>query len=153
MDLGIDPQGAAQIPEGRYLVRAVLDLPFWPPWRWTGRVVSRPVAFTVRKRGDTTASTLELERERFVESIDFYIQAKQFENAYKLAVQFRDREPKTIYSYLLLGDALNGLKRYQEALEAYDYALHLAALEHAYEPPEYLLMRKYEVERRVEGRQ
>jgi hypothetical protein len=153
LDLGIDPEEATRIHQGRYMVRAVLDLPFWPPWKWIGRVVSTPVTVNIVTKGDTTALTVDLERKRLIKSINFYLEAKQFENAYEVALQFKDREPRGIYTYLLLGDALNGLRRYQEALEAYDYALHLAAQTNTYEPPEYLLMRKHEVERRLEGGQ
>jgi hypothetical protein len=148
-ELGADPEEAARIPEGRYPARAVLDIPFWPPWRWSGRVVSKPVVITVVKQGDTTTSTAELERKRLIESVEFYIKAGRFLNAYNLALQVQEREPEKVYTHLLLGDALNGLKRDQEALDAYDYALYLSALAPEHEPPEYLLMRKYEVERRL----
>jgi hypothetical protein len=152
VEFGIDPQEAARIHEGHYRVSAVLKLPYWPPWRWARRVASKPVTFVVVKQDDTATSTAELRRRRLVKSIEFYLQARQFDNAYTLALQLKQQEPKTIYSYLLLGDALNGLRCSEEALKAYDYALHLAALENAYEPPEYLLIRRYEVEWRLEGR-
>ncbi len=150
MDLGIDPQQAAQIQPGQYMVSAVLKPPFWPPWRWTKRVVSKPVRFTVEKQGETTAAVAELERTRLVKSIDFYLQAKQFQEAYNLALQLEKNEPDKVYGYLLEGDALSGLQRYADALEAYNHALHLAALRNDYEPPEYLLIRKHQVEQRLE---
>lgn len=150
MDLGIDPQQAAQIPPGQYMVSAVLKPPFWPPWRWTKRVVSKPVRFTVEKQGETAAAVPELDRMRLVKSIDFYLQAKQFQEAYDLALQLEKREPDKVYGYLLAGDALSGLQRDAEALEAYEHALHLAALRNDYEPPEYLLIRKHQVEQRLE---
>lgn len=153
MDLGIDPQQSAQIPPGHYMVSAVLKTPIWPPWRWTKRVVSKPVRFTVEKQGETTASVAELERVRLVKSIDFYLEAKKFQDAYNLAVQLEQREPDKVYGYLLAGDALSGLQRDAEALEAYNQALHLAALRNDYEPPEYLLIRKHQVEQRLEQQQ
>ena len=93
--------------------------------------------------------TAEQELRRLIESAEFYLQAERFEDAYRLALQAKERQPKKIQSYMLLGDALNGLRRDKEALEAYDYALHLSALEKQYEPPTYLILRKYEVEQRL----
>ncbi len=49
----------------------------------------------------------------------------------------------------LMGDALNGLHRDHESLEAYNTALELAAQEQAAEPPEYILMRQHEVMERL----
>lgn len=152
MDIAISPEETSRIPEGRYTVAAVLSPSFWPPWRWTGRVISRPVAITVVKRSENAALNDSLDRKRLVSSIEFYLQTQQFDKAYALALQFQNREPNTIYSFLLLGDALNGLRRDQEALHAYDQALHLAFVKDSYEAPEYLLMRKHEVEQRLERR-
>jgi hypothetical protein len=148
-ELGADPKEAASVDEGRYAAIAVLDIPFWPPWRWSGRVVSNPVIVSVLKQDDRTTSTADLERMRTIESAEFYIKTTKFQEAYNLALQVQAREPEKVLTYLLLGDSLNGLKQDQEALDAYDYALYLSALEPQREPPEYLLMRKYEVERRL----
>jgi tetratricopeptide (TPR) repeat protein len=150
VDLGVDPQDALKIPAGRYGVVAVLHTPFWPPWRWSGNVSSRPVTVQVLAPDNAGPAPTDLEQERLVASIEFYLDAHRFQDAYEKASQLKEHEPDWIYSYVLLGDALNGLRRDQEALETYDYALDLTAQQNSYEPPEYLLMRKHEVQQRLE---
>lgn len=148
VEFGIGPEESAGISPGRYTVQAVLDVPFAGKSK---RVVSIPVVVNVQEFGKTPL-TAEQELRRLIESAEFYLQAERFEDAYRLALQVKERQPKKIQSYILLGDALNGLRRDKEALEAYDYALHLSAMRKQYEPPTYLMLRKYEVEQRLRQR-
>lgn len=147
VEIGIDPDESAKITPGLYTIQAILDISFE---RENKRVVSNPVIVNVQEQ--KVPLTAEQELRRLIESAEFYIQASRFEDAYLLAIKVKEREPKKIQSYMLLGDALNGLRRDKEALEAYDYALHLSAMRKQYEPPTYLMLRKYEVEQRLEQR-
>jgi len=144
VELGIDPDESAKITPGLYTIQAILDISFE---RENKRVASNPVIVNVQEQ--KVPLTAEQELRRLIESAEFYIQASRFEDAYLLAIKVKEREPKKIQSYILLGDALNGLRRDKEALEAYNYAIHLSALEKQYEPPTYLMLRKYEVEQRL----
>jgi len=145
VEFGIGPEESVKIPPGRYTIQAVLDVPFE---RENKRVASNPVVVNVEELGKKPF-TADEELKRLIESAEFYLQAERFEDAYRLALQVKERQPKKIQSYILLGDALNGLRRDKEALEAYDYALHLSAMRKQYEPPTYLILRKYEVEQRL----
>lgn len=149
VNLAIDPQQASKIPAGQHKVVAVLHVPFWPPWNWSGHVFSRPVTVQVLAQSSVPVST-DLEEERLIASVEFYLDAHRFQEAYENASQLKEREPDSIDSYILLGDALSGLRRDQEALETYDYALDLAAQQNVYEPPEYLLIRKHQLEQRLQ---
>lgn len=152
-ELGVAPEETAEIPEGRYSVRAVLEVPSGSQGKWSGRAVSNPVVVSLGKRVKETTPEDDPELSRLIESIDFYLRAERFEDAYRLALELKERQPKKVQSYILLGDALNGLKRDREALEAYMKALYIIATKgKQYEPPTYLIMRMDEVKQRLEER-
>jgi tetratricopeptide (TPR) repeat protein len=152
-ELGVAPEETAKIPEGRYTIRAVLEVPSGAQGKWSGRAVSNPVVVSLGKRVKETTPEDDPELSRLIESIDFYLRAERFEDAYRLALELKERQPKKVQSYILLGDALNGLKRDREALEAYMKALYIIATKgKQYEPPTYLIMRMDEVKQRLEER-
>jgi hypothetical protein len=146
MKIGIGPDEAERIPAGRYTIRAALRVSSWQPWKWSGSVTSNPVIVTVRQSAKGEPSDASLERDRLVQSAEFYSQAGRFDEAHRVALQIREREPEKAHSHLLLGDALDGLGRHKEAVKTYKHALNLYSLEKHYEPPTYLLMRLYEAE-------
>ncbi|MGH7848932.1 MAG: hypothetical protein ACREOP_01410, partial [Thermodesulfobacteriota bacterium] len=150
-ELGVAPEETAKIPEGRYTIRAVLEAPSGALGNWSGRAVSNPVVVSLGKRVKETTPEDDPELSRLIESIDFYLRAERFEDAYRLALELKERQPKKVQSYILLGDALNGLKRDREALEAYMKALYIIATKgKQYEPPTYLIMRMDEVKQRLD---
>jgi len=152
-ELGVAPEETAKILEGRYTIRAVLEVPSGAQGKWSGRAVSNPVVVSLGKRVKETTPEDDPELSRLIESIDFYLRAERFEDAYRLALELKERQPKKVQSYILLGDALNGLKRDREALEAYMKALYIIATKgKQYEPPTYLIMRMDEVKQRLEER-
>lgn len=152
-ELGVAPEETAKVPEGRYTIRAVLEVPTGALGNWSGRAVSNPVVVSLGKRAKETTPEDDPELSRLIESIEFYLRAERFEDAYRLALELKERQPKKVQSYILLGDALNGLKRDREALEAYTKALYIIATkDKQYEPPTYLIMRMDEVKQRLEER-
>jgi len=138
----ISPEDSAGLSAGSFKAKAALRSPLWPPWNWVGKVVSNEVEFTIQP---VPASSGEQEADRLDESVQFYLDAGRFDDALRLATQLKDRRPDKSKTWMLLGDALNGLHRDQEALNAYNTALDLAAKEKSTEPPEYILMRRQEV--------
>lgn len=143
----ISPEDSAGLGAGHYTVKAALRSPWWPPWNWIGKeVVSNEVGFTVQP---VAASAGEQEAERLADSVQFYLDAGRFDDALRLATQLKDRLPDKSNTWTLMGDALNGLHRDQEALDAYNTALELAAKEKGTEPPEYILIRQQEVMERL----
>jgi hypothetical protein len=141
----ISPEDSAGLGAGRYTVKAALRSPWWPPWNWIAKeVFSHEVAFTIQP-----ASAGEQEAERLADAVQFYLDAGRFEDALRLATQLKDRLPDKSNTWILMGDALNGLHRDHESLDAYDTALELAAQEKGTEPPEYILIRQHEVMERL----
>jgi hypothetical protein len=143
-EFGITPEDTAKIAPGRHQYRAILDMDSRFPWEPRVHLVSRAVTVMVEP-----AAAADLAR--LVESTRFYLRAKRFDDAFRLAQQLTQREPNEIRSYVMLGDALNGLRRDQEALGAYEHALLLIE---GREPrprghPDYLYLRIEEVQRRV----
>jgi hypothetical protein len=149
-DLGVAPEETAKMPEGRYAIRAVLEVPSESQGRWSGKAVSNPVVVSVGERVKDTTPAEDPELSGLVESINFYIRTERFEDARRLALELKERQPKNVRSYILLGDALNGLKRDREALGAYMKALYIIATKgKQYEPPTYLIMRIDQVKQRL----
>jgi hypothetical protein len=142
----ISPEDSAGLDAGRYTVKAVLRSPLSPPWDWFGQAASNQVEFTIQP---VAASAPEQQAQRLADSAQFYLDAGRFEDALRLATQLKDRQPNESGSWVLLGDALNGLHRDQAALDAYNSALEFAAKEKEIEPPEYILSRWHEVVERL----
>lgn len=149
-EFGLAPEETAKLPPGRYSVQAVLEVHSWLPWRRIDRLVSNAVAVTTQKQA-YKAGAEELEWSRLEKSAIFYLRAKRFEEAHRLAVQLLRQQPESIDGHILLGDAFNGLRRDQEALDIYRKALLLITIqgERTPEPPEYLYARIHEVQRRL----
>lgn len=141
LTLGVTPEAAALIPAGTYRVRAVVEAPFWPPWRWRGRVTSAPVTITVQESSASPAGGLgdDLQTRRLAESAAFYLRVKRFADAQRVASELLKLQPRSAHAYILLGEALEGLGHDREALQAYGYALPL--LPKTYEEPRSLLDR------------
>lgn len=152
-ELGLAPEETAKIPEGKYTVRAVLQVSSVSPGKWRGRVVSNTVVVSIEERIKETTPADDQEWNRLVESVNFYLRAERFEDAYRLALQAVQKQPDNVDSYILLGDALNGLRRDEEALKSYRKALFLIAVKgKQYEPPTYLMLRIDEVKQRLKQR-
>ncbi len=150
-ELGVAPEETAKIPEGRYTIRAVLPVPSGSQGKWSGRAVSNPVVVSVEEQVKETTPADDPERSRLIESINFYLRAERFDDAYRLALQAVEQKRVNVDARILLGDALNGLGRDEEALKSYTKALYLlAAKGKQYEPPTYLIMRMDEVKQRLD---
>jgi hypothetical protein len=150
-EFGVAPEEVAKIPLGRHSLRAVMETYSRLPWRWNERFVSNPVTVTVRKQADQTPDAEDLAWSRLVQTAKFELRAKKFEDAQRVALQLIQQRPKDVDNHILLGDALNGLGRDQEALKSYKKALFLIAIgEKQYrEPPKYVYMRMEEVQQRL----
>jgi tetratricopeptide (TPR) repeat protein len=149
-ELGVAPEETAKIPEGKYTVRAVLEVSSGSPGKWHGRVTSNSVVVSIERIKEATPRDGQ-EWSRLMESINFYLRAERFEDAHRLALQAVQKKPDNIDSHILLGDALNGLRRYPEALKSYRKALFLiAAKRKQREPPTYLILRMEEVKQRLQ---
>jgi tetratricopeptide (TPR) repeat protein len=133
------PEDTVNLQPGTYRVRAVLETPFWMFWGWRGRVASAPVTIVVVDPSKTGDRRNALETQRLMRAGDFYIGVARFEEAARAAREVVKSEPNQIEAHILLGDALVGLERRQEALAAYHRAL--ALVPRSYEQPTLLYER------------
>jgi hypothetical protein len=140
------PEAAAGVPPGAYRVRAVVETPAWMLWGWRGRALSQPVTIVVRDPSRAGDKRESLEKQRLARVAGFYIAAARFTEAEGTARQLLAVEPEQSRSHILLGDALAGLKRRQEALAAYRRAM--ALLPRSYDAPTVLMDR---IRRVVDG--
>jgi Flp pilus assembly protein TadD len=116
-------------------------------------VTSNSVVVSVEERIKETTPADDQEWNRLVESINFYLRAGRFEDAHGLALQAVEQKQDNVDSHILLGDALNGMRRDEEALKSYRKALFMIATKgKQYEPPTYLMLRIDEVKQRLKQR-
>lgn len=139
---GVGPEAAAQIAPGTYVIRAVLPI--------ARNQQIRSNAATV-KIGGQQASAAQAEREVLRESARFYLEAGRFEPAHALALRLVEASDADAEAFIFLGDALNGLRRDDEALAAYQEALAMVSEAGGMEPPDYLMFRMHEVRTRIHG--
>ena len=137
------PQAMADVRPGAYRVRAVLETPPWILWGWRGRRVSPPVTIVVRDASKSGYKRQTLETQRISLAADFYIAAARFVEAEQAVRELLAIEPRRAHAHMLLGDALVGLERQNEALAAYRRAI--ALLPRSNEEPTLLLNRIREV--------
>ena len=145
-ELGISPGEAEHISTGSHTIRAVLALDGGTSDE--RRLVSSTVTLTVgaQEAGASTSS----DKARLEAAARFNLLSEKWEEAHNAALQLVERDAADTSAYILLGDALNGLRRDDEALAAYQEAL--ATLPRDLdESPDYLIARIAEVQQRLEA--
>ena len=143
---GVSPDEATRIASGTFSVRVVLPLPRNASGET--QVVSNSIAIVVEGAGSGAAASQAAEKVRLEAAARFHLRSEQWEDAHGVALQLVIRDTADALAYVLLGDALNGLRRDDEALAAYREAL--AELSGAVdESPDSLITRMTEVEARL----
>ncbi len=145
IELGLSPDEAARLAAGRYDVRAVLSL---TTAKGEIRVTSNAVTITVLTPAAAGPTPAE-EKRRLESTAHFYLRSEKWEDAHRIAVQLVGREGADAEAHILLADALNGLRRDEEALAAYHEAA--ARLPAPTESPDYLIARMESVRQRLEA--
>jgi len=146
VELGLSPDEAARLTAGSYDVRAVLSLT--TAAKGEIRVTSNAVTITVATAATAQPSPAE-EKRRLESTAHFYLRSEKWEDAHRIAVQLVGREGAGAEAHILLADALNGLRRDEEALAAYYEAA--ARLPAPKESPDYLIARMESVRQRLEA--
>jgi len=147
VEYGVSPDESSRIGPGKYDVRAVLPLD-----RNTGgltQLVSNVVTFTVTAGSPDAPASADAEKARLQTAARFYLRSEKWEDAHRIALQLVGQDKPDGLAYQLLGDALNGLKRDEEAIAAYHEALESLPKE-LEESPDYLIARIDEVQQRLE---
>jgi hypothetical protein len=142
IEFAIPPDEALRLTPGTYLLRATL------PITGIGNVTSNAVTLTATA-ADATAPAVP--QARLEAMAGYYLKVRDWENAYRHALQLVERETADVRAYTLLGDACTGLGRDEEALAAYREAV-AAVPQDSPEAPDYLLARIREVEDRLSAK-
>src|SRR5204862_5724322 len=121
-EFGVAPEDVARLPQGRHGYRAVLVSDSWLPWRWHGRVASAPITITVEPSAPNATGEIEV-----ADSSRFYFRAQRFDDALRTAQSLVQAKPGNAEYHILLGDALNGLRRNDDAYNEYREALLLSS--------------------------
>ena len=123
---GIDPDASGRIPPGTYLISAAARLDGAP-------VTSDTVQLQVTASGELAPSP-----ERLLQVGRFHLEAGEFDRAHAIALKLVEAADDT-EAYILLGDALVGLRRDEEAIAAYTEALASIRDSQTDEPPDRIL--------------
>ncbi len=149
-EFGVAPEDVARLPQGRHAYRAVLVSDSWLPWQWRGRVASAPISVTIETPVPNASS--EIDAARVADSSRFYFRVGRFDDALRSAQSLVQATPGNAEYHILQGDALNGLRRDNDAYNEYREALLLLSAEKQqghHDAPEYLFMRMAEMRNRI----
>lgn len=147
IEFGLTPEESGRLTAGTHDVRAVLNLTAAP----TGdaRLISNPVTITVLPAAGAPPSAAE-DKRRLESMARFYLRSEKWEDAHRIALQLVEPEGRDAAAFILLADALSGLRRDDEALAAYQEAL--ASLPKPLrESPDYIMARMEAVRQRLEA--
>lgn len=130
----VAPENSLDITPGKYLVRSVVETPWWWPasFGWRGSATSAPVQVTVRAARPGTWDERQAE-----DATEFYLSAHRFQDAERVALEWTRRSAKSANAFAAFAQALEELGRDTEALAAYRTALQLVPK--SPEEPRYLL--------------
>jgi tetratricopeptide (TPR) repeat protein len=143
MEFGVSPEESARIATGTLTVRAVLRPAATVPD--SRQRVSNPVTLTV-----APALSADAEKAHLETLARFNLRSQKWDEAHRAALRLVERDDADATAYILLGDSLNGLRRDEEALAAYQEALAVLP-KNLDESPDYLLARMEEVQQRLEA--
>jgi len=147
IEFGLSPEESGRLTAGMHGLRAVLNLTGAPTGE--ARLISNPVTITVQPAAGASPSPDE-EKRRLESTARFYLRSEKWEDAHRIARQLVEREGRDTAAFILLADALSGLKRDHEALAAYQEAL--ASLPKPLnESPDYLMARMEAARQRLEA--
>ncbi len=138
----VAPDEAERLTAGSYRIHTILTLP--PNVSGGTQLVSNTIAITVRP-----GSPAEPDKRRRVSLARFYLRSEKWDEAHRIALELVGGEGADAEAYILLADALNGLRRDEEALAAYHEAMN--SLPPPKESPDYLNARMAEVQQRLEA--
>jgi hypothetical protein len=140
----VAPEDSLDITPGTYLVRAIVETPWWWPasFGWRGRAASAPVQVTVR-----AAQPGAWDERQAQDATEFYLSARRFPDAERVALEWTRRSAKNANAFAAFAQSLEGLGRDAEALAAYRTALQLVPK--SPEEPRYLLDRLSALMRRT----
>jgi hypothetical protein len=140
----VAPEDSLDITPGKFLVRAVVETPWWWPasFGWRGRSASAAVQVTVR-----AAQPGAWDERQAQNASEFYLSARRFQDAERVALEWTRRSAKSANAFAAFAQSLEGLGRDAEALTAYRTALQLVPK--SPEEPRYLLDRLSALMRRT----
>jgi len=152
LDYALDPQAAAQVPAGDFVVAAVLDVPAGgnlPAELWRGRVRSGPVKLKILPAPAELSP--EEQSKMSLEKAEFFAATGDWPNALASAQAVLVANPKVIRALIIVGEAkeaqgdLAGARDSYAAAEGQFYK----QFPNSYEAPEFLILKIASLEERL----
>jgi len=140
----LDPQAAAQVPAGEYVLQAVLEVaaePALPQNLWRGRITSVPVKLKI---SPSPAELSAADRANMsMQRAEFFSTTSDWANALQSAQDALKEDPKLIRAQMIQGEAKEAQGDLAGARDAFSQALRLFDEQYpnSYEQPEYLIHR------------
>jgi hypothetical protein len=148
----LNPQAAAQVPAGEYVLLAVLEVAAGtslPPELWRGRVASVPVKLNIRPAPAQPSAAdqagINLQRAEFFSTTSDWV------NALQSAQAALKEDPRLIRAQMIQGEAKEARGDLAGARDAFSQALRLFYEQYpdSYERPQYLLDRIAALDKRL----
>jgi tetratricopeptide (TPR) repeat protein len=151
----LNPQAAAQVPAGEYVLLAVLEVaaePALPPDLWRGRVVSVPVKLKISP-SPTELSAADRARSS-MQRAEFFSTTSDWASALQSAQDALKEDPKLIRAQMIQGEAWEAQGDLAAARDAFSQALRLFDEQYpdSYERPQYLIDRLAALDERLGNR-
>jgi hypothetical protein len=151
----LNPQAAAQVPAGEYVLMAVLEVaaePALPRDLWRGRVTSVPVKLKI---SPSPTELSDADRARIsMQRAEFFSTTGDWANALQSAQDALKEDPKLIRAQMIQGEAREAQGDLEGARDAFSQALRLFDEQNpdSYERPQYLMDRLAALNERLGNR-
>ncbi len=156
VNYALNPQAAAQVPPGEYLLQAVLEVAAattLPQELWRGRVASVPVKLKI---SPSSAQPSAVDRANMnMQRAEFFSTTSDWANALQSAQATLKDDPKLIRAQMIQGEAKEAQGDLAGARDAFSQALRLFDQQNpnSYEEPQYLIYKIATLDQRLGERQ
>ena len=151
----LNPQAAAQVPAGEYVLQAVLEVeagPSLPAELWRGRIASEPVKLKI---SPSPAELSAADRANLsMQRAEFFSTTSDWTHALQSSQEALQEDPKLIRGQMIQGEAKEAQGDLAGARDAFAQALRLFEEQYpdSYEQPQYLIRRLAALDERLGNR-
>jgi hypothetical protein len=151
----LNPQDAAQVPAGEYVLQAVLEVeagPSLPPELWRGRIASEPVKLKIMPMPAQLSAADRAHQS--MQQAEFFSTIGDWTHALQSSQEALQEDPKLIRAQIIQGEAKEVQGDLAGARDAFSQALRLFDEQYpdSYERPQYLIHRLAALDGRLGNR-